>query len=132
MIAIFRSIRILKSGHENSARAVQSTVWRLRRNALASGLGGASQAGEGRTLLFLPSLPCAVIHLRSSGASAFLDREQWMTETLAAKSLWRAGRLRRARKAGRGNPWPIKAALLCGGRVVFEQSKMLLPTLRCI
>src|ERR1700720_1051332 len=60
---------------------------------------------------------------------AFLDRNMDELKALAAKVplptlVGYAGRV----KQGAGKSVANKAALLCGGRVVFEQSKMLLPT----
>src|SRR6266478_1746425 len=60
---------------------------------------------------------------------AFLDRNIDELKSLAAKTplpclVGYAGRV----KNGAGKSVANKAALLCGGRVVFEQSKMLLPT----
>src|ERR1700675_1494843 len=60
---------------------------------------------------------------------AFLDRNIDELKELAAKIsmpslVGYAGRVR----SGTGKSVANKAALLCGGRVVFEQSKMLLPT----
>src|SRR6201998_3784597 len=60
---------------------------------------------------------------------AFLDRNTTELKALAAKVplptlVGYAGRV----KNGTGKSVANKAALLCGGRVVFEQSKMLLPT----
>jgi NAD+ synthetase len=60
---------------------------------------------------------------------AFLDRNIDELKELAAKIplpslVGYAGRV----KQGAGKSVANKAALLCGGRVVFEQSKMLLPT----
>src|SRR5712691_11413827 len=60
---------------------------------------------------------------------AFLDRNIDELKELAAKIplpslVGYAGRV----KNGAGKSVANKAALLCGGRVVFEQSKMLLPT----
>src|SRR4029077_15132156 len=60
---------------------------------------------------------------------AFLDRNMDELKALAAKTplpclVGYAGRV----KQGTGKSVANKAALLCGGRVVFEQSKMLLPT----
>jgi NAD+ synthase (glutamine-hydrolysing) len=60
---------------------------------------------------------------------AFLDRNMDELKALAAKIpvpslVGYAGRV----KNGAGKSVANKAALLCGGRVVFEQSKMLLPT----
>ncbi len=60
---------------------------------------------------------------------AFLDRNMDELKALAAKIplptlVGYAGRV----KQGAGKSVANKAALLCGGRVVFEQSKMLLPT----
>ncbi len=60
---------------------------------------------------------------------AFLDRNMDELKALAAKIplpglVGYAGRV----KNGTGKTVANKAALLCGGRVVFEQSKMLLPT----
>src|SRR6195256_5446894 len=60
---------------------------------------------------------------------AFLDRNIDELKELAAKPplpslVGYAGRV----KNGAGKSVANKAALLCGGRVVFEQSKMLLPT----
>lgn len=59
----------------------------------------------------------------------FLDRNMDELKALAAKIplpslVGYAGRV----KHGAGKSVANKAALLCGGRVVFEQSKMLLPT----
>lgn len=60
---------------------------------------------------------------------AFIDRNQQELRNLAAEIplpsiVGYAGRV----KNGTGKSIANKAALLCGGRVVFEQSKMLLPT----
>jgi NAD+ synthase/NAD+ synthase (glutamine-hydrolysing) len=60
---------------------------------------------------------------------AFLDRNMDELKELASKVplpclVGYAGRV----KSGAGKSVANKAALLCGGRVVFEQSKMLLPT----
>jgi len=60
---------------------------------------------------------------------AFLDRNMDELKELASKVplpclVGYAGRV----KSGTGKSVANKAALLCGGRVVFEQSKMLLPT----
>jgi NAD+ synthase (glutamine-hydrolysing) len=60
---------------------------------------------------------------------AFIDRNLKELKELAKKLplpsiVGYAGRVKR----GRGKAIANKAALLCGGRVVFEQSKMLLPT----
>jgi NAD+ synthase (glutamine-hydrolysing) len=60
---------------------------------------------------------------------AFIDRNLKELKDLAKKLplpsiVGYAGRVKR----GRGKAIANKAALLCGGRVVFEQSKMLLPT----
>ena len=60
---------------------------------------------------------------------AFLERNIDELKALAAKVplpclVGYAGRV----KSGTGKSVANKAALLCGGRVVFEQSKMLLPT----
>src|SRR5207249_8187314 len=60
---------------------------------------------------------------------AFLDRNMDELKALAGKIplpglVGYAGRV----KNGAGKSVANKAALLCGGRVVFEQSKMLLPT----
>src|ERR1700741_1988975 len=54
---------------------------------------------------------------------AFLDRNMDEVKALAAKIP-----LPGIVKNGAGKSVANKAALLCGGRVVFEQSKMLLPT----
>jgi NAD+ synthase (glutamine-hydrolysing) len=60
---------------------------------------------------------------------AFIDRNHQELKDLAAKLplpaiVGYAGRL----KNGKGKSIANKAALICSGRVVFEQSKMLLPT----
>jgi len=60
---------------------------------------------------------------------AFIDRNLKELKDLAKKLplpaiVGYAGRVKR----GRGKAIANKAALLCGGRIVFEQSKMLLPT----
>jgi NAD+ synthase (glutamine-hydrolysing) len=60
---------------------------------------------------------------------AFIDRNLKELKELGKKLplpsiVGYAGRLKR----GRGKAIANKAALLCGGRIVFEQSKMLLPT----
>src|ERR1700730_12077029 len=60
---------------------------------------------------------------------AFIDRSlkelKELAKNLALPSIvGYAGRV----KKGRGKAIANKAALLCGGRIVFEQSKMLLPT----
>jgi NAD+ synthase (glutamine-hydrolysing) len=60
---------------------------------------------------------------------AFIDRNLKELKELAKKMplpaiVGYAGRV----KKGRGKAIANKAALLCGGRIVFEQSKMLLPT----
>ena len=60
---------------------------------------------------------------------AFIDRNLKEVKELAKKLplpaiVGYAGRVKR----GRGKAIANKAALLCGGRIVFEQSKMLLPT----
>jgi NAD+ synthase (glutamine-hydrolysing) len=60
---------------------------------------------------------------------AFIDRNQEELNQLAARIslpsiVGYAGRV----KNGTGKSIANKAALLCGGRIVFEQSKMLLPT----
>ena len=60
---------------------------------------------------------------------AFIERNHKELKELAAKLplpsvVGYAGRV----KNGTGKPIANKAALICGGRVVFEQSKMLLPT----
>jgi NAD+ synthase (glutamine-hydrolysing) len=60
---------------------------------------------------------------------AFIDRNLKELKELAKKLplpaiVGYAGRV----KKGRGKAIANKAALLCGGRIVFEQSKMLLPT----
>jgi len=60
---------------------------------------------------------------------AFIDRNLKQLKDLAKKLpvpaiVGYAGRVKR----GRGKAIANKAALLCGGRIVFEQSKMLLPT----
>jgi NAD+ synthase (glutamine-hydrolysing) len=60
---------------------------------------------------------------------AFIDRNLKELKDLAKKMplpaiVGYAGRVKR----GRGKAIANKAALLCGGRMVFEQSKMLLPT----
>ncbi len=60
---------------------------------------------------------------------AFIDRNLKQLKELAKKLplpaiVGYAGRVKRGRGKAIGN----KAALLCGGRIVFEQSKMLLPT----
>jgi NAD+ synthase/NAD+ synthase (glutamine-hydrolysing) len=60
---------------------------------------------------------------------AFIDRNHKELKELAAKIalpsiVGYAGRV----KNGTGKSIANKAALICGGRVVFEQSKMLLPT----
>src|SRR5580693_5675655 len=60
---------------------------------------------------------------------SFIDRNHWELKELAAKLplpciVGYAGRV----KNGTGKSIANKAALICGGRVVFEQSKMLLPT----
>ena len=60
---------------------------------------------------------------------AFIDRNLKQLKELAKKLplpaiVGYAGRV----KKGKGKAIGNKAALLCGGRIVFEQSKMLLPT----
>src|ERR1700694_4893917 len=60
---------------------------------------------------------------------AFIDRNHQELKELAARIplpsiVGYAGRV----KNGTGKSIANKAALICGGRVVFEQSKMLLPT----
>ncbi|HYL83221.1 MAG TPA: NAD+ synthase [Candidatus Angelobacter sp.] len=60
---------------------------------------------------------------------AFIERNHQELKELAAKIqlpsvVGYAGRV----KNGRGKSIANKAAMICGGRVVFEQSKMLLPT----
>lgn len=60
---------------------------------------------------------------------AFIDRNHLQLKELAAKIpvpsiVGYAGRV----KNGTGKSIANKAALICAGRVVFEQSKMLLPT----
>src|SRR5712664_3649081 len=60
---------------------------------------------------------------------AFIDRNHKELKGLAAKIplpsvVGYAGRV----KNGTGKSIANKAAVICGGRVVFEQSKMLLPT----
>jgi len=62
---------------------------------------------------------------------SFIDRNQQELQELAAKIplpsiVGYAGRVTRAN--GRGKSIANKAALICEGRVAFEQSKMLLPT----
>src|SRR5246500_662573 len=60
---------------------------------------------------------------------AFIDRNQKELKQLAAKIALPAivGFVGKNRN-GTGNGIANKAALVCGGRIVFEQSKMLLPT----
>src|ERR1700719_3645641 len=60
---------------------------------------------------------------------AFIDRNQKELKQLAAKIALPAivGFVGK-NKNGTGNSISNKAALVCGGKVVFEQSKMLLPT----
>jgi len=111
------SIRILKSGHENSARAVQSHRWRLRRECRSHpGLGRGKPQQRGADLaVFLPSFACAVIHLRIFwSVPAFLDRNMDELKALCRQNpSGEPGRLRRACEAGRrGKSVANKAALL--------------------
>src|ERR1700732_1435053 len=72
---------------------------------------------------------CGYLPLDLLERPAFIDRNLKELKALAAKLplpaiVGYAGRV----KNGSGKSIANKAALLCGGRIVFEQSKMLLPT----
>src|ERR1700720_814695 len=72
---------------------------------------------------------CGYLPLDLLERPAFIDRNHEELKKLSAKILLPsivgyAGRV----KNGSGKKIANKAALLCGGRIVFEQSKMLLPT----
>src|SRR6202158_2269123 len=64
---------------------------------------------------------------------AFIDRNRKELKELAAKLplpsiVGYAGRVKNGREKSIGKSIANKAALICEGRIVFEQSKMLLPT----
>jgi NAD+ synthase (glutamine-hydrolysing) len=64
---------------------------------------------------------------------AFIDRNHKELKELAAKLplpsiVGYAGRVKNGRDKSIGKSIANKAALICDGRIVFEQSKMLLPT----
>src|SRR6202790_160851 len=64
---------------------------------------------------------------------AFIDRNHKELKELAAKLrlpsiVGYAGRVKNGREKSIGKSIANKAALICDGRIVFEQSKMLLPT----
>src|SRR6266550_7391399 len=75
------SIRILKSGHENSARAVQSHRWRLRRECRSHPeLGWASQTARRGPCCFYRALPLRLSSPGSFGAPGFSRPEHRRTE----------------------------------------------------
>jgi len=72
------SIRILKSGHEIALAQFNPTVGDFAGMPLASWAWRGKPSSEGRTLLFLPSFACAVIHLRIFWSVRLFWTGTWM------------------------------------------------------
>src|SRR5258705_13091174 len=88
-----------------------------------------AQARGAKLAVFSELCLCGYLPLDLLERPAFIDRNLKELKALAGKVplpaiVGYAGRV----KNGSGKSVANKAALLCGGRVVFEQSKMLLPT----
>src|SRR5216683_8161750 len=88
-----------------------------------------AQARGAKLAVFSELCLCGYLPLDLLERPAFIDRNLKELKALAGKLplpaiVGYAGRV----KNGAGKSVANKAALLCGGRVVFEQSKMLLPT----
>jgi NAD+ synthase (glutamine-hydrolysing) len=88
-----------------------------------------AQARGAKLAVFSELCLCGYLPLDLLERPAFIDRNLKELKALAGKLplpavVGFAGRV----KNGSGKSIANKAALLCGGRVVFEQSKMLLPT----
>src|SRR5258708_1905709 len=88
-----------------------------------------AQARGAKLAVFSELCLCGYLPLDLLERPAFIDRNQKELKALAGKLplpaiVGYAGRV----KNGSGKSIANKAALLCGGRIVFEQSKMLLPT----
>src|SRR5258707_12801808 len=92
-------------------------------------LAAQAQARGAQLAVFSELCLCGYLPLDLLERPAFIDRNLKELKALAGKLplpaiVGYAGRV----KNGSGKSIANKAALLCGGRVVFEQSKMLLPT----
>src|SRR6202166_749615 len=88
-----------------------------------------AQSRGAKLAVFSELCLCGYLPLDLLERPAFIDRNLKELKALAAKLplpaiVGYAGRV----KNGSGKSIANKAALLCGGRIVFEQSKMLLPT----
>src|SRR6266446_4937284 len=88
-----------------------------------------AQARGANLAVFSELCLCGYLPLDLLERPAFIDRNLKELKALAGKLplpaiVGYAGRV----KNGSGKSIANKAALLCGGRIVFEQSKMLLPT----
>jgi len=88
-----------------------------------------AQARGAKLAVFSELCLCGYLPLDLLERPAFIDRNLKELKALAGKLalpaiVGYAGRV----KNGSGKSIANKAALLCGGRIVFEQSKMLLPT----
>src|SRR5260370_8370361 len=92
-------------------------------------LAAQAQSRGAKLAIFSELCLCGYLPLDLLERPAFIDRNLKELKALAGKLLLPsivgyAGRV----KNGSGKSIGNKAALLCGGRIVFEQSKMLLPT----
>src|ERR1700738_1297140 len=92
-------------------------------------LAAQAQARGAKLAVFSELCLCGYLPLDLLERPAFIDRNLKELKALAGKLplpaiVGYAGRV----KNGSGKSIANKAALLCGGRIVFEQSKMLLPT----
>src|SRR5258708_2593504 len=92
-------------------------------------LAAQAQARGAQLAVFSELCLCGYLPLDLLERPAFIDRNLKELKALAGKLplpaiVGYAGRV----KNGSGKSIANKAALLCGGRIVFEQSKMLLPT----
>src|SRR6202521_365008 len=92
-------------------------------------LAGQGKQGGAALAVFSELCLCGYLPQDLLERPAFIDRNHQELKELAARIplpsvVGYAGRV----KNGAGKSIANKAALICGGRVVFEQSKMLLPT----
>src|ERR1700719_2509211 len=92
-------------------------------------LAAQAEARGAKLAVFSELCLCGYLPLDLLERPAFIDRNLKELKALAGKLplpaiVGYAGRV----KNGSGKSIANKAALLCGGRIVFEQSKMLLPT----
>src|SRR5260370_20529930 len=111
-------LRILKSGHENSASAVRSHHWRFHRKCCSHlELGGASQAARRGPCCFYRALPLRLSSPGSFGAPGLSRPERGRTESACGENsfavsrrLCRAGEERRRQIRGQQSGAVVRRA----------------------